>query len=594
MASGKKLINDPSDVVVEAIEGLVETYPNLTYLDGVPEIKVVLRADVCQGTYDKVALISGGGSGHEPAHVGYVGPGMLTAAVCGEVFASPSVAAVLAAIRAVTGPPGCLLIVKNYTGDRLNFGLAAEQAKAEGFKVEVVIVGDDCALPPPLGFTGRRGLAGTLFVHKVAGAAAAAGLSLAEVAAEARQVAQNVGTMGVALTVCTLPGQNTSDRIGPGKMELGLGIHGEPGIEQCDIRSVDKVVSHILYKILSPETEFVSIERGSTVALMVNGLGGTPMMELTIAAGKAVAHLQVEYGLAVERVYSGSFMTSLDMAGMSLSVLKVDDSVLSRLDAPTSAPAWPVGVSGPRPPTTLPVALPKALKTSVAPSRPAELTEEGKVLEVAIQAGAEALLGLKDHLNELDSKAGDGDCGSTMYTGASAVLRDLKEHYPLNDPAATIAEVGSSIRKSMGGTSGVIYDIFCKAVHAQLVEDPAVVTPQNWSTALAAALAAVSTYGGASAGQRTLLDALFPASKALQEALAEGKDPVQGFLAAADAATAGAEATKGMVAVAGRSIYVPKELVASVPDPGAVAAATWLKAAASAVAEFFKKSEGQI
>ncbi|CAI5462267.1 unnamed protein product [Closterium sp. Yama58-4] len=224
MSGAKKLINDPSDVVLEMIEGLVETYPNLQYLDGFPDVKVVLRADVSRGTYEKVAIISGGGSGHEPAHAGFVGKGMLTAAVCGDVFASPSVNAVLMAIRAVTGPAGCLLIVKSYTGDRLNFGLAAEQAKEEGFKVDMVVVGDDCALPPPRGIAGRRGLAGTVFVHKVAGAAAEEGKSLADVAAEARQVAGLVGTMGVGLSVCTVPGGFPSDRLPATKMELGLGI----------------------------------------------------------------------------------------------------------------------------------------------------------------------------------------------------------------------------------------------------------------------------------------------------------------------------------------------------------------------------------
>ena len=181
----KKLINDPNDVVTEYIEGLVETYPWLQYLDGFPQVKVVLRADVSNVTNDKVAVISEGGAGHEPAQAGFVGEGMLTAAICGDVFASPPIDSILAGIRAVTGPSGCLLIVTNYTGDRLNFVLAAEQAKSEGYKVEIVIVGDDCALPPPQVVTGRRGLAGTIRVHKMAGAAAAAGLSLANVAAEA-------------------------------------------------------------------------------------------------------------------------------------------------------------------------------------------------------------------------------------------------------------------------------------------------------------------------------------------------------------------------------------------------------------------------
>ncbi|KAJ9678255.1 hypothetical protein PVL29_022990 [Vitis rotundifolia] len=549
----KKLINDPNDVVTEFIEGLVETYPGLQYLDGFPQVKVVLRADVSGATYNKVAVISGGGSGHEPAHAGFVGEGMLTAAICGDVFASPSVDSILAGIRAVTGPMGALLIVKNYTGDRLNFGLAAEEAKSEGYKVEIVIVGDDCALPPPRGIAGRRGLAGTILVHKVAGAAAAAGLSLADVAAEARHASEMVGTMGVALTVCTLPGQVTSDRLGPGKIELGLGIHGEPGAAVVDLQSVDVVVSHVLKQILSPETNYVPITRGNRVVLLINGLGATPAMELMIAAGKAVPRLQLEHGLAVDRVYTGSFMTSLDMAGFSISVMKADQAILQRLDAATKAPHWPVGV-------------------------------DGCILEVAIEAAANSVINLKDWLNEWDSKAGDGDCGSTMFRGATAILEDMKKFYPLNDPAETVNEIGSSIRRAMGGTSGIIYDIFCKAAYGQLKANPkTVVTAKQWKDALEASIAAVSKYGGASAGYRTMLDALIPALTVLQERLDAEDDPVAAFVLSSEAALAGAESTKHMQAQAGRSSYVSGEILASVPDPGAMAAASWYRAAALAV-----------
>ncbi|KAJ7542479.1 hypothetical protein O6H91_10G108400 [Diphasiastrum complanatum] len=547
MSKGKKLINDPNDVVTEFIEGIVETYPHLQYLDGFPEVKVVLRADIPSGAYDKVAVISGGGSGHEPAHAGYVGDGMLTAAICGDVFASPSVNAVLNGIRAVTGPQGCLLIVKNYTGDRLNFGLAAEEAKSEGYKVEVVIVGDDCAIQQPRALAGRRGLAGTIFVHKVAGAAAAAGLSLAEVTAEARRVANSIGTMGVALSICTVPGQLTSDRLGSGKMELGLGIHGEPGAAVADVQPVDDVVSHILKRILS--TEHIPIKRGSRVGLMVNGLGATPVMELMIAAGKAVAQLQLDYGLAVERVYTGCFMTSLDMAGMSISLVKVDDDILERLDTATKAPAWPVGVNGPRPSTTLPLPLPREPSGHVAKSRPEKLDEQAQVLEAAIQAGAEAIVALKDALNDWDSQVGDGDCGTTLSKGAIAILEDMKQCYPLNDPVETINEVGASIGRAMGGTSGVLYRIFFKAAYVQLKENSGpVISVEGWLAAFEAAVAAVSTYGGASAGYRTMLDALLPASAALKEKFSERQTFADSLLSAAEAAKIGAESTKNMQA----------------------------------------------
>ncbi|KAL3574932.1 hypothetical protein D5086_023033 [Populus alba] len=595
MASqGKKLINDPNDVVTEFIEGLVETYPGLQYLDGFPEVKVVLRADHASAMLDKVAIISGGGSGHEPAHAGFVGEGMLSAAICGEVFASPQVDAILAGIRAVTGPMGCLLIVKNYTGDRLNFGLAAEQAKSEGYKVETVIVGDDCALPPPRGIAGRRGLAGTILVHKVAGAAADAGLSLDEVAAEAKRASEMVGTMGVALSVCTLPGQVTSDRLGPGKMELGLGIHGEPGAALADLQPVEVVVSHVLQQILSPETNYVPITRGNRVVLLVNGLGATPGMELMIAAGKAVPQLQLEHGLAVDRVYTGSFMTSLDMAGFSISIMKADEAFLQRLDAATKAPYWPVGVDGNRPPAKLPVPLPlsHSAKSDESLSRPQQLSDQGHLLEVAIEAAVNAIIDLRDNLNEWDGRVGDGDCGSTMYRGATAILEDMKKHYPLNDAAETVNEIGSSIRRVMGGTSGIIYTIFCKAACVQLkANTQSVVTSKQWAEALEASIAAVSKYGGASAGFRTLLDALIPASAVLQERLNAGDDPCTAFLLSSEAAVAGAESTKHMQAQAGRSTYISSDILATVPDPGAMAAAAWYSAAALAIKNNYQLHE---
>ncbi|XP_031124642.1 putative 3,4-dihydroxy-2-butanone kinase isoform X5 [Ipomoea triloba] len=571
----KKLINDPNDVVTEFIEGLVETYPGLQYLDGFPEVFVMVICDI------------GGGSGHEPAHAGFVGEGMLTAAICGDVFASPNVESILSGIRAVTGPKGCLLIVKNYTGDRLNFGLAAEQAKSEGYKIEMVIVDDDCALPPPRGIAGRRGLAGTILVHKVAGAAAASGLSLADVVSEAKHASEMVGTMGVALSVCTLPGQVTSDRLGPGKMELGLGIHGEPGAAVADLQPVDVIVSHVLKQILSPETNYVPITRGNRVVLMINGLGATPAMELMIAAGKAVPRLQLEHGLAVDRVYTGSFMTSLDMAGFSISVMKSDQAILDRLDAPTKAPYWPVGVDGNHPPAKIPVPLPPRLsKSDETLSRPLQLTPQGHILESAIEAAASAVVNLRDYLNELDSKVGDGDCGSTMYRGAMAILEDMKKYYPLNDPAETVNEMGSSVKRVMGGTSGIIYSILCKAAFAELkAKRQTRSSAVHWVDALEAGIAAVSKYGGASAGYRTLLDALIPAASTLKERLNGGDNSIGAFIASADAAVAGAESTKDMQAQAGRSTYIPADILASVPDPGAMAAAAWYRAAILAIVE---------
>ena len=333
----KKLINDPRAVVREMLEGLVDLVPDQALLEGED---VVVRAGL--PPYDErreVAVLSGGGSGHEPAHAGYVGAGMLHAAVSGDVFTSPSVDAVLAAIRAVAGPPGLLLIIKNYTGDRLNFGLAAELARAEGIAVETVVVADDVALRDTVEPERRRGIAGTVLVHKVAGAAAAAGLTLQEVAREARTTASLLGTMGVALGPCTVPAAGRPGfTLGDDEVELGLGIHGERGVERPTLRRADELVETILGTILADRGP----GHGDRVALLVNGLGATPPMELAIVARRAIAVLR-ERGLTVTRAWSGNLLTALEMPGMSLTVLPVDEARLQRLDAPTEAPAWPGG-----------------------------------------------------------------------------------------------------------------------------------------------------------------------------------------------------------------------------------------------------------
>ena len=266
----KKLINDPAHVVTEMLEGLVAATPATALLPGET---VVVRTDLPAAR--GVAVISGGGSGHEPAHAGYVGRGMLTAAVAGDVFTSPSTDAVLAAIRHVAGPAGAVLIVKNYTGDRLNFGLAAELARAEGIPVEVVIVADDVALKDTVPPDRRRGIAGTVLVHKITGAAAEAGLPLAEVAAIARNAAAQVGSMGVALGACTLPAVGKPGFALEGdEIEIGLGIHGEPGVRRAKIDSADALVSAVVTVI----AEDRGLAAGQPVALLVNGLGATPPM----------------------------------------------------------------------------------------------------------------------------------------------------------------------------------------------------------------------------------------------------------------------------------------------------------------------------
>ena len=334
-----KLINKPENVVSEMIQGALYAHPDLMLLKGQ---NVLLRRDYQTIKEEQVVLISGGGSGHEPAHAGFIGDGMLTAAVLGGVFASPTAAAVLAAITECTGKKGCLLIVKNYTGDRLNFGIAAEKAKAKGLRVKMIIVGDDVAVnagdESDGTITGRRGLAGTCFVHKICGAAAKSGASLSSVYDAAVQVCKNTGSMGVALSTCTVPGTEQSTRIPPGHIELGLGIHGEPGRELCKSKPVDHIVATILKKI----NDIVKLEGEKQIVVMINNLGGTPLMELYIVAKAVRNYLNDHLNASVIRFYTGSFMTSLEMQGCMVTCMKITSELqLSRLDMQTCAPAWP-------------------------------------------------------------------------------------------------------------------------------------------------------------------------------------------------------------------------------------------------------------
>lgn len=597
---GHKFLNDASAAVTEMLEGFVQTHPGVKFLDGFPDVKVVVRSHVDK---NKVALVSGGGSGHEPAHAGFVGDGMLDAAVCGDVFASPSVAAVLAAIRHVTGSPGCLLIVKNYTGDRLNFGLAAERAKLEGLNVEMVVVADDCALPPPLGVAGRRGLAGTLFVHKCAGAAAAAGDTLELVAEEARAAANSVGTMGVAAAAHTLPGKNEPARaIPPGELEMGLGIHGEPGAFTAPADSVNAVVAQMLGTIVDETRGYMDCLRQDSsrrksmdgdertkVCLMVNSLGATPAMELHVAA-RAAREWLTSHDLNPVRVYTGSFMTALDMTGFSITLCAVDSARLARLDAPTGAPAWPtvartVSVPAPVPKSALtdvededPVASAKA--RGDAPKPPT--TDVGAFAKKAILGAAEMLKMAEDALTDADAKVGDGDCGTTHARGAHALEEDV-DYMPLDEPSELALALGMTVRRSMGGTSGALYDIFFSAAAAAMKGAPAT-SPATWLAGFNAGIASMSRYGGAGPGDRTMLDALLPAAEAASKAITQSAGGAWAASAAADAAEKGAAATKHMVAAAGRSSYVPVEVMKTVPDPGATAAAAWIRGVAIAIA----------
>jgi dihydroxyacetone kinase-like protein len=327
----KKLINSPENIVLESITGLGAAFPDLIKIYQDPNF--IVRADApVQG---KVAVISGGGSGHEPMHGGFVGRGMLDAACPGAVFTSPTPDQMLEATKAVNGGKGVLHIVKNYTGDVLNFEMAADLARAEGIEVEAVIIDDDVAVKDSTWTAGRRGVGTTVLAEKICGAAAEAGHSLSEVAELCKKVNANGRSMGMALTSCVVPhaGKPTFE-LAEDEMEIGIGIHGEPGRERTKLKSADEITEILL----SPILEDLPYKSGDSVLLFVNGMGGTPLLELFVVYRKAHALLE-KAGIKVARSLVGPYITSLEMAGTSITLLRLDDQLTKFWDAPVVTPS---------------------------------------------------------------------------------------------------------------------------------------------------------------------------------------------------------------------------------------------------------------
>ena len=546
MKRSQNIYNIPENIVEEAIDGLVFSSNNIARLNGYPDIKVAVRSDWRQEIEgeSEVAIISGGGSGHEPAHGGLVGKGMLTAAVCGDIFASPGVDSILSALVHVTGRAGCLIILKNYTGDRIAFGLAAEKAKQMGLKVEVVMVGDDIALEgvPP------RGLAGTLFIHKIAGAMAAKGASLAEIYQTVSGVCESIVSLGVSLSTCAIPGSAVEERIPVGKMEIGLGIHGEPGAETGDLLPADVLVEKIVVQLaehLPPNTKY---------AVLINNLGSVSNLEMAVVVN---ALMKSSFHSSIDLLIGPShLMTSLSMNGFSFSVLPITTSLREYLTfAIPEVPLWKPAVS----PKMKQIELPQRLTTDFTPSQNFQV-------EKFIRSACEALCEAEAELNTIDHKVGDGDTGSTFAKAAKGLL-SLLSNLPQNDPPRLSLAIGDSLSRLVGGSSGVLLSIFFTALSQAMEENG-----ENWGrTSVQKGLAAMMKYGGAKLGDRTMLDAMIPAAEAIDD----------GVEAMAKAAMAGVEKTKSIVKTrAGRSSYVPEQALCGVPDPGAVAIAiiiqSWL------------------
>lgn len=525
-----ELVNRPADVVDDMLEGVAFAAPVRLLRDG-RGMRIVVRRDIDPA---RVALVSGGGAGHEPAHAGYVGEGMLTATVSGELFASPSVDAVLTAIRTVTGAAGCLLIVKSYTGDRLNFGLAAERARSEGLAVATVLVADDVALPD---VDRPRGLAGTVLVHKLAGQLAREGHSLESIRARSQAFADSLRSIGLALSPCHVPGRAHETR----PPELGMGIHNEPGARRVEVGGAAEAMQLVLDPLLAGVAPEMSL------VVMLNDLGGCSPQETLVLLRELCMRLGADR--IARLIRPTRLLSSCDMHGFSVSIAPADPQLLHALDAAAPETAWP-GTMHVHPVEAVTLAH-EDTRTAVQAQDADRVTTLRRICAALVAARAE--------LDALDAKVGDGDAGSTFATGARAIWEQLDaELLPTADLPALFTAIGALLARVMGGSSGVLCSIGCTAMGIALRHGDPV------AAALAHGIERMQTYGGARQGDRTMLDALIPAAEALPRDLD----------AAISAARAGANSTAAMTrAGAGRASYVPEAALLGTADPGAEAVA---------------------
>ena len=588
----KKIMNTPETFVYDMCHGLAKAHPELEFVE---KFKIVKKKEI---NPDKVSLISGGGSGHEPAHAGFVGKGMLDCAVCGDVFASPSQIQVYNAIKECATDKGVLLIIKNYSGDCMNFNNAADLAREEdGIKVDAVYVNDDIAVKDSLYTVGRRGVAGTVFVHKIAGAAAEQGKSLEEVKAIANKVIANVRSFGFALSSCTPPAKGTPIfDIGDDEIEFGVGIHGEPGRKTEKLQTADDLAKRIVKDLI----EDLGLKKGEDVALLVNGFGATPLSELYLFNNSVSNALEKE-NIGIYKTLVGNYMTSLDMAGASVTVLRLDDDFKALLSYPVSTPAltWGAAMSeqaayaveamnaiakalGVTPAAeTAHKEAKAAAKTAKAAKKEAVYEVKGKP-EVTETINTAAFVAIVDKMadiiieNEVPfcdaDKMGDGDFGMSIAKG----FRQLKKEWATRDKADIGTFLGSCseiIMEYCGGASGPIWgSAFRYAGKAAAGKD--VVTLADLADIFQAANKGVYETGkksfgrGAVVGDKTLVDALKPCADALEKAAKDGKKLREGLALGAEAAVKGAESTKTVVAKLGRAGTVGEKSI-GYPDAGA-------------------------
>ncbi len=590
----KKIMNTPETFVYDMCHGLAKAHPDLEFVE---KFKIVKKKDIND---NKVSLISGGGSGHEPAHAGFVGKGMLDCAVCGDVFASPSQVQVYNAIKACATDKGVLLIIKNYSGDCMNFNNAMSDAQEDGIKVDAVYVNDDIAVKDSLYTVGRRGVAGTVLVHKCAGAAAEQGKELAEVKAVANKVIENVRSFGFAFTSCTVPAAgHPTFEIGDDEMEFGVGIHGEPGRfrEKIDY-SKGTFSDDLARRIVTDLEDDLKVKSGDEVVLLINGFGGSPLQELYILNNSVNKALEAD-GVKIYRTIVGNFMTSIDMAGASITVLRVDEDLKKYIDYPVNTPAltWGGAMSEQAEAAVEAMnAIAKALNITPAQNAPcakkakkaAEAEEENAVYEVegepkigetintaafvkVVEKMADVVIENEVPFCEAD-KMGDGDFGMSIAKGFKQLKADWATRKK-GDIGQFLVSCSEIIKEYCGGASGPIWgSAFKYAGKAMLGKKE--VDLKDIAFLFTEANRGVFETGkksfgkGADIGDKTLVDALKPCAIALTKAAEEGKKLQEGLDLGAKAAHEGSEATKTHVATLGRAGTVGERSI-GYPDAGA-------------------------
>ncbi|EXJ80155.1 hypothetical protein A1O1_08297 [Capronia coronata CBS 617.96] len=568
----KHFFNDPESLVQDALQGLVYANPHLSYD---PDNKCVIDSQHDGSKF--VTLISGGGAGHEPAFAGYVGPNLLNAAISGFIFASPSVQQIVNTIAHAGGSTGTLLIIMNYTGDVLHFHLAAEKARVAGHHTAVMTVGDDVSVGRKRsGRVGRRGLAGTVLVHKILGGYAKTGASLDEVVKFGEQVCNNLVTVGAALDHVHVPGRETNKQASNGsQVELGMGIHNEPGCRVLEPQPhINDLVNQMLDQLLDPndsDRAYVRFGDCEPVVLLVNNLGGLSPLEFS-AVTKIVSEELRARVAKVARIYAAPFMTSLDSKGFSISLLKANQEMLHFLDVPVTAPGWAIPTysseSWERP--NGPSLKQKGVDTQVHDLSRSTLELAPSTLKRILTSCCDSILSVESLINSYDSVVGDGDCGSTLGRAARAIQSTIQSSpsaFGDGDAVQAIETLARVLEDNMDGTSGALYAIFFNALAASLKNigtersGKRQIKEEDWSRGVSEALDALYRATPARVGDRTLVDALEPFIKTF----ATGK----GVHAAVIAATNGKEKTKGMSAAFGRAVYVPESAWSEVPDPGA-------------------------